>query len=379
MPPLPQDREFSRAIDLVYSCAIAPERWGKLPQALTDLTGDAAAWGLQVVRSAEDGRFNSNAYATNFDPEFLESYAKHYAALNPWIPTTLRLQPLELVHDYDMVERSAFAATEFYSDWVRPQGDRRFGVAMLLEKNNSGALMLSCNYSPRFEASVSPVAARLATQLAPHMRRAFDLSRLAERQLARRGTEMLDAGGGHHGCFTLDATGRLVECDATAAALLQRGDAVMTGRDGRLRFFQTEANRAFDERLASGGMEGGSFVALTESGTRVLARLVPMPSWESPEPVSTMLVSGRASLVLIVVDPRNTPETAGDDLRRLFELTRAETFVAVGLCDGLSLAEIASLRACSVNTVRNQLRSILEKTGTSRQAELVALVARHGL
>jgi DNA-binding CsgD family transcriptional regulator len=41
---------------------------------------------------------------------------------------------------------------------------------------------------------------------------------------------------------------------------------------------------------------------------------------------------------------------------------------------GYSLEEIASLRKVSVGTVRNQLKAMLSKTGTSRQSDLIRLL-----
>ena len=44
--------------------------------------------------------------------------------------------------------------------------------------------------------------------------------------------------------------------------------------------------------------------------------------------------------------------------------------------DGKTLAEISETRRTSIHTVRNQLKSLLLKTGTRRQSEVVALVER---
>ena len=64
-----------------------------------------------------------------------------------------------------------------------------------------------------------------------------------------------------------------------------------------------------------------------------------------------------------------------DLLRSLFDLTPAEGRVAQGLATGLTLEEIAEAGGVSSNTVRNQLRKVLEKTGCTRQAEVAALLA----
>lgn len=60
----------------------------------------------------------------------------------------------------------------------------------------------------------------------------------------------------------------------------------------------------------------------------------------------------------------------------LFGLTEREVEVAALLAEGLSLVEIAGVLRIQPGTVRNHLKSVFEKTGTSRQGELVALLAR---
>jgi DNA-binding CsgD family transcriptional regulator len=72
-------------------------------------------------------------------------------------------------------------------------------------------------------------------------------------------------------------------------------------------------------------------------------------------------------------------------LRSRFDLTPAEAQIALGIAGGKTLAAIAEARSVSVSTAREQLKSVFVKTGTHRQAELVALLVgsrnplRHGL
>ena len=61
-------------------------------------------------------------------------------------------------------------------------------------------------------------------------------------------------------------------------------------------------------------------------------------------------------------------------LQRSFGLTPREIAVVEGLCDGKSLALIAEDQARQVATLRAQLKSILRKTATNSQAQLVRLV-----
>jgi DNA-binding CsgD family transcriptional regulator len=91
--------------------------------------------------------------------------------------------------------------------------------------------------------------------------------------------------------------------------------------------------------------------------------------------VSPFVGEAGASL-LILVDLSIRPHPHIDTLRRAFGLTRREARVASALATGLQLREIAALHGLGMGTVRSQLKSVFVKTGTNRQPELVALLAR---
>ncbi len=83
-----------------------------------------------------------------------------------------------------------------------------------------------------------------------------------------------------------------------------------------------------------------------------------------------------AALLLIIVDPQDCPEPSDGMLQQVFGLTRSEAKVANRLMCGDTLTGIAEAHGIEVGTVRSQVKSIFAKTGTSRQAELVALMTR---
>ena len=61
-------------------------------------------------------------------------------------------------------------------------------------------------------------------------------------------------------------------------------------------------------------------------------------------------------------------------LRRVLGLTATEAEVALAVACGSTASAIASDRAVSLETIRSHLKTIFAKTGTRRQATLVALV-----
>ena len=85
---------------------------------------------------------------------------------------------------------------------------------------------------------------------------------------------------------------------------------------------------------------------------------------------------GSGACAILTVHELNASAAADDEYRRRFNLTAREAELAVRLAAGNSLSESAGALGMSVGTARHHLKSIFGKTGTRRQAELVALLAR---
>jgi DNA-binding CsgD family transcriptional regulator len=94
-------------------------------------------------------------------------------------------------------------------------------------------------------------------------------------------------------------------------------------------------------------------------------------------PQQSMRISGVAPRALIIV--HDGSEAGGEDLDPMlmaecFSLTPAEARVAVKIVAGLSAKEIARAHFTSEATVRTQVNRALQKTGVTRQADLVRLL-----
>ena len=109
---------------------------------------------------------------------------------------------------------------------------------------------------------------------------------------------------------------------------------------------------------------------LPRDGQRpVVVRLLPIPS-----PLSDLLDGAAVLMVLLDSDEHPCPTVAA--LQETFGLTRGEALVSLQLMRGDSPREISAARKVSIGTVRAQLKALFAKTQTSRQSELVWLLAR---
>lgn len=87
-------------------------------------------------------------------------------------------------------------------------------------------------------------------------------------------------------------------------------------------------------------------------------------------------VAGSSRALIMFRDPDAKDPSLHDRVKFLYRLTDAEAELAVALAEGLSLAEIASIRSVRDNTIRSQTKALAAKMQCSRQAEIAILVAR---
>jgi DNA-binding CsgD family transcriptional regulator len=114
------------------------------------------------------------------------------------------------------------------------------------------------------------------------------------------------------------------------------------------------------------GGSGGAMILTAEGGARLFALVTPLPSHFSGQP-------GRVLVVLR--SEAAAPALDAATLWRLFKLTPAEARLALAIAAGHSLGQIGREHHVSENTLRTQLVSILRKTDTANQRELVRMLS----
>src|SRR5690606_35937853 len=86
------------------------------------------------------------------------------------------------------------------------------------------------------------------------------------------------------------------------------------------------------------------------------------------------LEAGTPQAAIFISDPSRRPKVSGTILSELFGLTPSEADVACALANGRRTTEIATDLSISSTTVAFHLRNVSVKTGTHRQADLIALI-----
>lgn len=145
---------------------------------------------------------------------------------------------------------------------------------------------------------------------------------------------------------------KLCAADPAAARLLARAIAEVGGRDSR-------------------ASASGVTLALADRGGRgLLATVLPIGRGGDLSDPNT------ASVAVLIQDLAAAPLCPGDAFARLYGLTPRELRVAQALLAGSTLREAAAALNVSLQTVKTHLQRIFQKTATSRQADVIALMWR---
>ncbi len=375
MPETDYLQRYDTLLAQLYQGLIEAEPWQQFLESLR-LWVDVQVVSLVLRPPAEGDQgviINSvrpDADATGSAQDWqLTAYRQEFFALDPFI----NLTPDHVVTLQDLVPDDELLCSDYYTHYLEPVDlFRILGVDTREPEGTVARLRLSRR---RTEAPFSDSDRALLQRLTPHLQRAVqihsELNRAAsERDVYAGAVEQLSVAS-----VVLDEQARVLHTNALAKALLEEAEGLGT-KDQRLVLAGRELNQSFQEALATvlaAQLDGETSVVKAlriPRARRAPLGLVIRPVPERGEGQHT------PSAAVFISDPELEGSASRETLGQLFELTPAESNLAILLTRGLSLAEVSDTQNVSQHTARAQLKSIFAKTGVSRQAELVRLVLK---
>ncbi|MDE1165207.1 MAG: helix-turn-helix transcriptional regulator [Pseudomonas sp.] len=228
--------------------------------------------------------------------------------------------------------------------------------------------------APKFTASERT----LCESLLPHLRRAMHVHNLLDRsesisELYAQAISRLSVA-----TIVLDQHGSVLRLNPVASDLLERADGLkLVG--GRLEATYPSDNRELQrlvrnafardtqsEQLSTGAEAMSVARPSGQVNLGVVVEAIPTQDWAEGK--------SKPAVVVYIRDAVGRSLASETVTKQLFNLTRAETALAMELANGLSLEEAAEALNVRRNTARAHLRSIFSKTGVRRQTELVRII-----
>ena len=359
-PPAAGARPLSETlIDRIYECAFAPEHW---PEVFDELARIADARGGFL--------FTANGQVINWTASAsMRAGMQAFVAGDFYTRSARPVRALAsghagFVREYDVFTDEELAADPVYRDLLWPAG-LGWCAATAIRLPTGDELFLSVER----EHARGPVEATAIEQLdalRPHLARSALMAARLQLERARAATATLAAIG--LPALVFDLSGRVLVANELAERLSDhlrwrardrfvlkdsKADALLRQAMETLHFEGVESNRSFPVRGP-------------DAQVALIAHVVPIRR-------SARDLFSQSVGVLILM-PAKTPQAPSVELiQSLFDLTAAEARVARSLTMGQTVDEIASEKGVSSHTVRTQVRGVLEKTGSRRQADVIAL------
>lgn len=344
-------------IDAIYEAGALPQLW---PDLLARLADSFHAKGGLLL--APRGESTLSVTSPKLEP-YMSAYMRE-----GWMERSDRAVRLfdhpphaGFVSDLDVYSGDEVLSLPVYTDFLIPNG-LGSGVATMVEAGGGEKLLLT------LEGTLSHAHSRQIIPdldlLRPHLARASLLSARLHLERVRAAVEALAIIGA--AAAMVDRNGHVLAANAAFEALLGRAPY---DRRGRLTMHDHRADQLFVDALDWAGRgKGRSFPAsLAGADMPVAIHMVPVRG-----AARDIFLDTRA--VMIVSRPQQPAVPAADLIQALFDLTPSEARVARRIAEGHTPQAIAYSSGVGVATIRSQLKSVFQKTGAARQADLVRLL-----
>lgn len=345
----------------IYEAAVVPQKWGSVLDSITEVASAQGGvfFGVTTVMSS----WIASAGLRDRMEEFVTSgWAARNTRMAIGLEKGLHHVP-RFVTEADYYAPGELEKEAIYNEffYLRGLGHSAGTIAILPHQD---MLCISFERGRDVGPFDAPSLARLDA-LRPHLMRASLVTARLGMEQIRTAIETLTAIG--LPAAAVSQNGKVIEANAPFA------DAVhiwTTRGDNRIALFDKGADAMLREGLSMLDRSAAthSIPVRSERGGPMVAvvQMVPLRRL-------ALDIFGNTAAILILSQPKSELKDPSL-LLSLFDLTPAELDVAQSVAGGLTVSEIAQARRRSISTVRNQLRTVMLKTGSTRQADLILLL-----
>jgi DNA-binding CsgD family transcriptional regulator/PAS domain-containing protein len=358
--------QVSRVIESIYGCALDPRQWTTTLPAIIALTNSAAA----VLSVHSDGQAEC-IFHHGYEP-FLPPDDRPFPTLHPTSSWQALCAGEIVTQRVLLVDNLKFLNSRFYKEWCLPRGLRHaLGV---VAESGSRVIVLIANRL-KTQPCYGDRDSLLFRSLISHVCQALEIAKAIDLRTMRSEAFKATLDTLSVGVYLHDRQGHLVYMNHSATRQIKAGD-VLRIANNRLSSASAEARDALDSAIATacsdsaGQCPASIALPLQKNGAALIATVVALNHGQC----QTLTTPFVATCAVFVQDPRIAPLVPAEALARLFSLTLAEVDVLLALADGRSLQGVADVLGIAHSTAKSHLLKIFQKTGTSRQADLVRLV-----
>lgn len=355
----------------IYDASLEPELWQDVLAAFAERIG--ASSGSLSFHHVTD-RVLSLVKLHGRDERFLPAYREHFVHVNPYLDALTGLSGTRYL-SHAVLPEDELVTGEYYQDWLRPQ-DIHYSTGSVLFQDDArlGAVAWQ---RPRRAGPFGQDAVAEVARFEPHFRRALTINQKFWDLLAQSNAALAVLDNMALGVIFVNERKEVVYLNPAAEAMVGLEDGLVVRRN-RIATPVPEQTAQLDA-LLDGAVQTGAGLGTHPGGTMWCGLLADRSYQVLVSPLrnqrNDLGLSGKRVCAAVFVSSPYQPYTSSvQSLRTLHGLTAAEANIVSELANGLTVRQIAEKLALSMHTVRTHLRSVFQKTGTRRQADLARLV-----
>jgi DNA-binding CsgD family transcriptional regulator len=366
-----RDQQLSELIGVIYDAAIDPSLWEYAIERAAYFVGGAGSAlfckdvGADHAAAAHHFGFETPLPADLYQ-KISSSAERHFLGdLEQPIATT------------DLIPFAELAKTELYRQWAQPLGYVDFLTAVI--ERTAISVAIFGVFRHQRDGIVDDRARRQMRLIAPHIRRAVLIGRMFEFKAAELATFVDTLDGLSTGMYLVDAEARLIHANTAGNALLAANDILMSSggrlvaRDGQAQQTLRDVFAAAGQGDAALGNRGIAVPLLGRSGERYVAHALPLTSGARRRAG----IVYTAAVALFVRKAALLASSTSQVIGETFKLTPTELRVLLAIIEVGGIPDVATAFGIADTTVRTHVNRLFEKTGATRQADLVKLVASY--
>lgn len=335
------------------------------------------SWGGLANMNFPESRLNFLSLQ-NMDPAFVSAYAEHFAYINPWNAYWGRVKGTTVAASEQVSPAQNFIKTEFYNDWLLPQNRAVAAAGMKLVSVGGEVVNLLLHYPLAKSGVYDEAALEVLNKIRGNLERSVNLARLLRADIEMAVAEAALVERSRCAAFIVDGDRCLREVNPLAERLFAAGHGVSV-RQGRCHLADAAADARFAaalEKLSRGEPTSTSRIGFRTAAGAWQVSVAALPVSQPPGGARLALLPLRRMVLVLVVDLGSRGLNAGglEALGGGFGLTQSEIAFCKRLLLGETIAEAADQLGITQGTARTRLKAIFQKTGTSRQAELMLLL-----
>jgi len=359
---MPERETFVHLIEAIYDAALKPARWSDVVVSINEFVGGRACGIFSKDTISKSGVTH---YYCGADPHYIKLYSDTHSRFDP-LATLPRFA--QVVSIPDLVSFDEYRGGRFYQEWLKPQGCIDAANVVLENSKPNCPVLLTVLSGKRM---VEKDMRRRISMIVPHAHRSLMINRTIERQQSEAATVYDTLDGLRAGIFLIDAQRRILHANAAGRDIL-RGDDFLRSIGGQLVARDAQAQQSLRSILVSeAAVARNSALTLTaQDGQRYVAHVLPLALFGGKD---AMAVKVAATLFVRKVELDS--QSGGELVARAFRLTPAELRVLLAIVNFGGVPEVAQTLGIAETTVKTHLHRVFAKTGASRQADLVKLVA----